>query len=273
MTSNSNQGIIRSGMQVNQADTSQGGMTGTMRGKTGGKQGLFEQSLEAARENRDKGAVSGGGEKISLGRISSDQPTVSHLMVENPDYGGQTWDIIHSEQNHDKPYKHISEGTEIFLDPETREISWQADHRVIRDGHKQDTASPDTSMEEIERCISRAAAENNLSEQLIKSVIRAESGFDASAVSGAGARGLMQLMPGTARELGVTDAFDIRENIEAGARYLKKMLNDFGGSLEKALAAYNAGPGAVERFSGEVPYTETRQYVERVLSFLQSGGQ
>ncbi|MGM0786423.1 MAG: lytic transglycosylase domain-containing protein [Thermodesulfobacteriota bacterium] len=272
MISNINYGIIRSDMQVNQVDISPGGMTGTGRGKTGAQKGLFEQSLEAARENRDKGAASGDGGKISLGRISSDQPTVSHLMVENPDYGGQSWDIIHSEQNHDKPYKHISEGTEIFLDPETRELSWQADHRVTHEGQKQNPASPDASMEEIERCISRAASENNLSEQLIKSVIRAESGFDTSAVSNAGARGLMQLMPETARELGVTDSFDIRENIEAGARYLKKMLNDFGGSLEKALAAYNAGPGAVERFSGEVPYTETRQYVERVLSFLQSGG-
>ncbi|MFW6335023.1 MAG: lytic transglycosylase domain-containing protein, partial [Desulfosalsimonas sp.] len=113
-----------------------------------------------------------------------------------------------------------------------------------------------------------AASKYNLPERLIEGVVRAESGFDIFAVSRAGARGLMQIMPGTADELGVSDSFDIRENIDAGARYLKQMLHDFGGSLEKALAAYNAGPGTVRRYAGDVPYPETRQYVERVLSFL-----
>jgi soluble lytic murein transglycosylase-like protein len=126
---------------------------------------------------------------------------------------------------------------------------------------------PGGADETIERCIRQAAAKYNLPPELIRSVIRAESGFNARAVSSAGARGLMQLMPETAAELGVTDSFDVRQNIDGGARYLRQMLDRFGGRLETALAAYNAGPGAVEKFDGQVPYTETRDYVRRVLRF------
>lgn len=103
---------------------------------------------------------------------------------------------------------------------------------------------------------------------MIKGVIKAESNFQITAVSHAGARGLMQLMPETARELGVDDPFDIEQNIDGGARYLRQMLDKFGGDLKTALAAYNAGPGAVEKYGGNVPpYLETKQYVRRVLRF------
>jgi soluble lytic murein transglycosylase-like protein len=117
----------------------------------------------------------------------------------------------------------------------------------------------------VERSIQQAAAKYNLAPELIRSVIRAESNFQAGAVSPAGAKGLMQLMPETARELGVTNVFDINQNIDGGARYLRQMLDRFGGDLKRALAAYNAGPGAVEQYNGEVPYAETRQYVKRVM--------
>jgi soluble lytic murein transglycosylase-like protein len=118
-----------------------------------------------------------------------------------------------------------------------------------------------------ERSIQQAAAKYNLSPDLIRSVIRAESNFQTDAVSSAGAKGLMQLMPETAKELGVTNPFDIQQNIDGGSRYLRQMLDRFGGNLKLALAAYNAGPGAVEQYHGNVPYTETRQYVKRVLRF------
>jgi hypothetical protein len=118
----------------------------------------------------------------------------------------------------------------------------------------------------IERSIRRTARKYNLPEKLIENIIRAESDFRPEAVSPAGAQGLMQLMPSTARELGVTDPFDVAQNIDGGSRYIKQMLDRFDGDVRIALAAYNAGPGTVERFNRNVPYEETRNYVQRVLA-------
>jgi soluble lytic murein transglycosylase-like protein len=119
----------------------------------------------------------------------------------------------------------------------------------------------------VETAIRQAAAKYNLSPDLIRSVIRAESNFQPAAVSSAGAMGLMQLMPDTARDLGVTNAFDVRQNVDGGARYLRQMLDRFNGDVKLALQAYNAGPGAVEQYNGNVPFAETRQYVKRVLGY------
>jgi hypothetical protein len=122
--------------------------------------------------------------------------------------------------------------------------------------------------QKIESHILNAAQKYDLPVNLITSVIRAESNFDAKAVSRAGAQGLMQLMPATARELGVKNPFNIAENIDAGSRYLRKMLDSFEGNLKLALAAYNAGPDAVIKYGGKVPpFRETQQYVKRVLKF------
>jgi len=117
-----------------------------------------------------------------------------------------------------------------------------------------------------------AASATGLPVELLEAVAEAESGFDPRAVSRAGAVGLMQLMPATARALGVSDPFDPWQNVLAGARYLRSLLDRFG-SLELALAAYNAGPGAVERYGGIPPYPETRAYVAKVVAlFRQRGG-
>lgn len=119
----------------------------------------------------------------------------------------------------------------------------------------------------VETAIRQAAAKYNLSPDLVRSVIRAESNFQPTAVSSAGAMGLMQLMPETAKDLGVTNAFDIRQNVDGGTRYLRQMLDRFNGDVKLALQAYNAGPGAVEQYNGNVPFAETRQYVKRVLGY------
>jgi len=114
--------------------------------------------------------------------------------------------------------------------------------------------------------ITRAALERNLDPILVKTVIWVESCFDSKAVSRVGAQGLMQLMPGTAEELGVSDSFDPEQNIRGGTTYLARMLARFNGDMDLALAAYNAGPGAVQRYGGIPPFRETINYVERINS-------
>jgi soluble lytic murein transglycosylase-like protein len=119
--------------------------------------------------------------------------------------------------------------------------------------------------------ISAAAARNGVDPKLLTGLIRAESNFNPNATSPAGAQGLTQLMPATAAGLGVTNPRDPAQAIEGGARYLKQQLDRFGGDAAKALAAYNAGPGAVQRFGGVPPYQETQNYVRRVLSYAAGG--
>jgi soluble lytic murein transglycosylase-like protein len=117
------------------------------------------------------------------------------------------------------------------------------------------------------------AGRQRLDSRLVLAVIQVESGFDARAVSRKGAQGLMQLMPDTARLLRVPDPFDPRENIRGGTSYLRQMLDLFDERLELALAAYNAGPGAVRRHGGIPPFEETREYVRRVLTLYRGAPQ
>ncbi|SER62856.1 lytic transglycosylase domain-containing protein [Psychrobacillus sp. OK032] len=118
--------------------------------------------------------------------------------------------------------------------------------------------------------IKRAAETHNVPEKLISSVIKQESNFNPSARSSAGASGLMQLMPGTAKYLGVVNIFDPEQNVMGGAKYLRQMLDQFNDDTEIALAAYNAGPGAVKKHGGIPPYKETQNYVQKVLNYYQA---
>jgi Rod binding domain-containing protein len=117
--------------------------------------------------------------------------------------------------------------------------------------------------------ITEAVEESKLNPALLYAVITQESGGNPGEVSSKGAKGLMQLMDGTARELGVGNSLDPRQNILGGARYLRQMLDRFGGDLRLALAAYNAGPGAVERYGNVPPFTETQNYVTRVMEHYE----
>ncbi len=121
--------------------------------------------------------------------------------------------------------------------------------------------------EEIQKIIDDTAKKFKLSTQLVTAIIKVESNFNPRAVSSEGARGLMQLMPATAERLGVKNAFDIRQNINGGCRYLKGLVDRFDGNLELAVAAYNAGPGAVEKYGKIPPYKETQNYVKKVLAY------
>ncbi len=112
--------------------------------------------------------------------------------------------------------------------------------------------------------ITTAAQANGLDPALLAGLIKQESGFNANAGSPAGARGLTQLMPGTAAALGVTNVLDPAQSLDGGAKYLRQQLDAFGGDVTRALAAYNAGPGAVQRYGGVPPYAETQNYVRVV---------
>src|SRR6267154_3719201 len=118
---------------------------------------------------------------------------------------------------------------------------------------------------DLNEVINAASGTYRLDPDLVNSVIRAESGFNVRAVSPKGAQGLMQLMPGTASQLGVRNTFDPQANVEGGTRYLRELLERYNFDLVKALAAYNAGPRRVEQFGGVPPYYETRAYVARIV--------
>jgi soluble lytic murein transglycosylase-like protein len=120
-----------------------------------------------------------------------------------------------------------------------------------------------------QRVIRTLADRYGVPAELVESIIRLESNFNPQAVSARGAAGLMQLMPGTAAELGVHDIFDVEQNLEGGVRYLRGLLERFSGDVALAMAAYNAGSEVVKRYGGIPPYPETRRYVERVLTVYQ----
>lgn len=123
----------------------------------------------------------------------------------------------------------------------------------------------------FEDLIREAAERHGVDPLLVKSVVQVESGFRPDAVSPKGAAGLMQLMPSTAAELGVRDVFDPSENVDGGVRYLKGLLERYGNDLETALAAYNAGPGRVDRAGGIPAIRETRDYVRKVIEAYRGG--
>lgn len=124
-----------------------------------------------------------------------------------------------------------------------------------------------TSMDAI---FEEAASLYNVPLNLLKAMGKAESGFDANAVSPAGAQGVMQLMPATARSLGVEDPFDARSNIMGGAKYISQQLNKYNGNIDLALAAYNAGSGNVAKYGGVPPFKETRNYIQRIKGYMNS---
>ena len=126
------------------------------------------------------------------------------------------------------------------------------------------------SRENIENLIEKYAQKNNLDPDFIKAVVKQESGFNPDAKSKCGAMGLMQLMPQTAKGLGVVDAFDPEQNIEGGVKYLKSMLNRFNNDPKLALAAYNAGPAAVQKYGDIPPYKETQNYVKNILASYEA---
>ncbi len=157
--------------------------------------------------------------------------------------------------------------TETFLDTLQR-LNGNQTVKARSAAEKQETVQIQTGSESMDAIFAEAAERYNVPLNLLKAIGKAESGFNANAVSPAGAQGVMQLMPATAKALGVDDPFDARSNIMGGARYIAEKLNQYNGDIELALAAYNAGSGNVAKYGGVPPFTETRNYIARIKGYM-----
>ena len=148
-----------------------------------------------------------------------------------------------------------------------RESSQSATARIVAANFRGPAANP----QDIDSAIEQAAARHNVDPNLVRAVVKVESNFNPNAVSRKGAMGLMQLMPSTARQLHVKNPFDPEQNVDAGVRHLKQLLENYGGDVKLTLAAYNAGAGAVARSSGVPRYAETQNYVRRITNLYYAG--
>jgi soluble lytic murein transglycosylase-like protein len=177
---------------------------------------------------------------------------------------GRTFKLASHRVEGDQVWLVLKEGGEVALP--TSAIRGYVPDEVM------DEVTTETAAGSDLRSLAVAAARRHgLDPDLVLAVASVESAFVPTAVSPKGAQGLMQLMPATARALGVTDAFDPEANLDGGARHLQSLIERYKGDVEKALAAYNAGERAVERYKGVPPYRETRSYVKKVLKRYQDG--
>lgn len=148
-----------------------------------------------------------------------------------------------------------------------RESAQSANARIVSANYHGHQAS----QEDIDASIVMAAARHNVDPNLVRAVVKVESNFNSNAVSRKGAMGLMQLMPATARQLNVKNPFDPNQNVDAGVRHLKQLLENYGGDVNLTLAAYNAGSGAVARNNGVPRFAETQNYVRRITNLYYGG--
>jgi soluble lytic murein transglycosylase-like protein len=160
----------------------------------------------------------------------------------------------------------LSAGDDSYVDVPTDQItSFEHDTTPPPARATQPAPPKKAAAQDVKRIVSNAGDRHQIDADLIASVIQAESNFNPRAVSPKGAQGLMQLMPGTASQLGVTNAFEPETNVDAGTRYLRELLLRYNGDIAKALAAYNAGAHRVQQYNGVPPYRETRAYVARII--------
>jgi soluble lytic murein transglycosylase-like protein len=179
-------------------------------------------------------------------------------------HNGFTYDCAHREQLTDGRIRlFLSASDASYIDLPATEIESVT---ILPDPPTPPTSTLPSSTADIRDLLARAGVQHDIDVELLASIVHAESGGHAHAVSHVGAQGLMQLMPGTAKQMGVHDSFQPDQNINGGTAYLDTLLTRYNNNLALALAAYNAGPAAVDRYHGIPPYRETRAYVARVMT-------
>jgi soluble lytic murein transglycosylase-like protein len=162
-------------------------------------------------------------------------------------------------------YSYTDDQGTVYFSDERPEVNYEVTEISMRETFRQ--AVSKLSKSDLRALIQSSAEEYEVEASLVEAVIKAESEYDTMAISKRGARGLMQLMPATARSLGVRNLHDPKENIMGGVRYLRRLLDQFDGDVEMATAAYNAGEGAVAKYNGIPPYAETIDYVQKVKRY------
>lgn len=203
--------------------------------------------------------------------FAGDQPTATPIKAETSSPGIEYVATLQNGFTIRFDHRHLSDATSrlyltadetSFVDIPSADITNLSAEKLEPKPIVEEKKAP---FVDIPTAVTAASDKHGIDADLLYSVIRAESNFNTHAVSNKGAQGLMQLMPGTATKLGVTDAFDTRSNVEAGTRYLRELLDRYHYDLAKALAAYNAGPQRVDQYHGVPPYRETRAYVARII--------
>lgn len=220
-----------------------------------------------------------GGQTQAMQRYAQINNRVSNLNSQQPQ---NPLDAIYPQNKVTKttPFEEVLQSSAksnfgtLLLDPRIKQVNAnivkQAPQISLKNALTEATAvqanTQQTSKAQILNIVSQISKKHGVDEKLVQALIKQESGFNPKAKSKAGAMGLMQLMPATAKNLGVKDPYNTVQNVEGGVKYLKSMLNKYNGNVILALAAYNAGPGAVDKYSGVPPYSETQNYVKNILA-------
>lgn len=231
--------------------------------------------LRAADGNESSGNIAATdehGRKVYVNDFVSATPERRAEVIETPRRSLMYWS---SKENRWKPVPPPNAASMRAARSAAAEVSQYLGHESNQSANAKIVAANSSGTAatsvDIDTAIEQAAARHNVDPNLVRAVVKVESNFNPNAVSRKGAMGLMQLMPSTARQLKVKNPFDPEQNVDAGVRQLKQLLDNYGGDVKLTLAAYNAGAGAVARSSGVPHYAETQNYVRRITKLYYSG--